>query len=207
MPGGAPTPHFFPSPATASVRYFAQAVMTLRMSSILLLLWIPALVSSSPANVTVQANDPTLVYAGTGTSSASNMYGSPKNIFTLCQEYVTAATDTAGNSVSLNFTGESGARLVVQVGTQRRRYSINPHFAGTSISYTFLQDHDGSTAQILIDGKQVDAVNTYNSATEADVNCVQITQSVAVSSGSHIITAVNQVGNSSQFVMYFLNFA
>lgn len=77
---------------------------------------------------------------------------------------------------------------------------------GTAVSYTFLQDHDGSTAQILIDGKQVDAVNTNNPTTEADTDCVQITKSVAVASGDHTITAVNQV-TANQFVMYFLNFA
>lgn len=81
--------------------------MSLRRTTLsLFLLWLPALVLSvSPANITVQANDPNLVYDGTGVSTASNMYGSPKNIFNLCQEYVTAATDTAGNTVSLNFTG------------------------------------------------------------------------------------------------------
>ncbi|KAG8888756.1 hypothetical protein FRB98_006884 [Tulasnella sp. 332] len=155
--------------------------MTLLLSLGLFFFWLLISVTAGPANITVQADNINLTYAGTGVATSGDVYGGVKFLGQACGlEY--SVTDTSGNTVSMEFSG-------------------------TAIQYTFLTDHQGSIGSVMLDGTQVDLVNTNQFGAIAFQNCNLVTGSVAVPAGSHTVTVSNQPPSTSQASLYFQSFA
>ncbi|KAG9023245.1 hypothetical protein FRB95_013345 [Tulasnella sp. JGI-2019a] len=137
-------------------------------------------VLAAPANITIFWNDlDRLTYAGPDTDGRT--FGDSQNAGKGCGPGY-QATSTRGSSVSFNFTG-------------------------TALQYTFLADHSGSNAAIMLDGKLADTVPTFQKDATAYSTCSTVTKSIAVGNGMHLVEIVNTPLSAILTVMYFQNIA
>ncbi|KAG8986388.1 hypothetical protein FRB93_005303 [Tulasnella sp. JGI-2019a] len=157
--------------------------MPLASGAALLLFSLPALISLPciPATISVPASDSRLVYAGWGYGEGGGIFSNPWGVGIACT-YPYAVTTFKDSSVSLNFTG-------------------------TDVQYSFFAHQLGSFVQIILDGKQVDLINTREVGTVPDVICDLVTGFIAVPNGIHEVTAINEGFQNYPSAMRFQGFA